>query len=189
MPARDRGWKAKGARETHAKLNPRGVSVSQSKRSRAVKGAVTLPRPRGLPQYRPWEQLPANWLGPKTEWEVWWYLTVHGIGPERRKLRPNIDFFYQRGLKSPGLFLNKPFTRGDFILPGLGRGLRGTVFDPITPFTHPFPWFDIRKRRILLLAGWRVIFMDAPMLDRWPGFVIELALRGIDVSSRGARWP
>ena len=189
MPARDRGWKAKGARITHADLNPRGVSVSQGKRSTALRGAVILPRRVGFPESRPWQKLPPDWLGPKTEYEVYWYLTVRGIGPQERKLREGIDFFYQRGLNAPGLFLGKPFTRGDFILPGLGRAPRGTVFDPITPFTHPSPWFDIRKRRILLLAGWRVIFMESYHLDRWPGFVVELALRGIDISSRGARWP
>lgn len=132
---------------------------------------------------------PPGWLGPVTEWACMWYLTQHGIGPEKRKLREGRDFAYQKGLNAPGLFLRKPFTRGDFILYHLGRAQRGTVLDPITPFTHPMPWFDIRKRRILLLFGWRVIFIEAHHLARDPGFFIEGALQGKDFSSRGAAWP
>lgn len=187
MPARDRGWTIKG-RVTKPSFSPRRVAVSGGQRSRAVRTGYPIPRATQEVD-RPWLHAPPGWFGPVTEWACMWYLTEHGIGPQRRKLREGREFAYQKGLKSPGLFLRKPFTRGDFVLFNLGRGPKGTVLDPITPFTHPDPWFDIRKRRILLLFGWRVIFLEAFMLARDPGFVIEAALRGADYSSRGQGWP
>lgn len=144
-----------------------------------------IPRSRHTPENRPWTTPPPYWTGPVTEWSVYWYLTARGIEPNRRKLRPGQDFFYQRGLTAPGLFLRKPFTRGDFILPGFGRARYGVVLDPVTPFTHQQAWFDLVKRRILALQGWQVVFIDAWRLQIFPRNVIELGLRGIDISFRG----
>lgn len=190
MPSKgrkDRGWQVRGRRATATITQPRRVSVSTaSSPSRTVRGGVAIPRSRSLPQNRPWQQTPQAWFGPLTEWAVYWYLTEHGVGPNRRKLREGVDFFYQRGLRAPGLFAKKPFTRGDFILPGRGGALRGLVLDPITPFTHPVPWFDIRKRRILALQGWRVVYIEDYMLTkRDPTYAMELALAGRDISTRG----
>jgi hypothetical protein len=117
-----------------------------------------------------------------------WYLTRHGVGPQHRKLLEGKDFFYQRGIAAPGLFFRKPFTRGDFILPAYGNAPRGLVLDPISAFTHPTPWFDIRKRRILALQGYRLIFVEDWALNRNPEYVLEYALRGVDLSSLGSRW-
>lgn len=144
-----------------------------------------IPRARHLPENRPWQKVPPYWVGPQTEWAVFWYFTARGIEPNRRKLRLGQDFYYQRGLTAPGLFLNKPFTRGDFVLPGFGRARYGVVLDPVTPFTHKEAWFDLLKRRILALQGWQVVFIDAWRLQIFPGNVIELALRGVDISFRG----
>lgn len=187
MPARDRGWTVRG-RSKRPSFTPRRVAISQAHRSRALRGAVGTGRRYGYPQDRPWTRLPASWLGPATEYAVYWYLTKHGVGPQRRKLREGRDFFYQRGLAAPGLFFRKPFTRGDFILPRYGRAVRGLVIDPISFFTHPSPWFDRRKRRILALAGWRVVFIEDYMLANNPRFVIEAALRGADLSHLGQGW-
>jgi hypothetical protein len=151
-----------------------------------LRGAVPVKRSsREGPQNRPWLTPPASWPGPQTEWACYWYLSVRGIEPGRRKLKLNIDYLYQGGLAAPGLFANKPFTRGDFVIFNYGKGRRGVVLDPITPFTHPTPWLDLRKRAILALQGWQVIFVDAERLTAFPGTVIEQALRGIDESRLG----
>jgi hypothetical protein len=84
-----------------------------------------------------------------------------------------------------GSLLPPPFTRGDFVIFNFGKALRGVVLDPLTPFTHPTPWFDLQKRRILALQGWQVIFIDAGDLQAFPGRAIEAALRGVDLSRRG----
>jgi hypothetical protein len=151
-----------------------------------LRGAITPPRSRSPVENRPWRVPPPTWTGPQTEWACYWYLSIRGIEPNRRKLRVNQDYYYQRGLSAPGLFRYKPFTRGDFVLPGFGRARYGVVLDPLTPFTHQQSWEDLTKRRVLALQGWQVIFIDAWRLDRqFPGYVIELALAGTDISLRG----
>jgi len=150
-----------------------------------LRGAVVLPRSRATPEDKPWRHPPHSWTGPQTEWACYWYLSIHGIEPGRRKLRLGLDYLYQGGLTAPQLFRNKPFTRGDFVIFNFGRALRGVVLDPLTPFTHPTPWFDLEKRRILALQGWQVIFIDAPAVWAYPGPAIEAALRGVDLSRRG----
>lgn len=165
-------------------IQPRQLS-SAGRAGAQFRGAVRVPRSRETPQNRPWLTPPRTWPGPQTEWAVYWYLSRRGVEPNRRKLRLGIDYYYQRGISAPGLFLRKPFTRGDFVIPGWGRARYGVVLDPITPFTHKQVWFDLLKRRILALQGWQVIFIDAPDLRVFPGRVVELARRGVDLSLRG----
>jgi hypothetical protein len=160
-------------------------SVTAGYIPRDLRGAIPVPRSHQSPENRPWRNPPQSWGGPATEWSVYWYLSVHGIEPNGRKLTVGIDYYYQRGLAAPGLFLRKPFTRGDFVLPGYGKLHRGVVLDPVTPFTHKEYWFDLQKRRILAREGWQVIFIDAPDLYVFPGRVVELGLRGVDISQRG----
>jgi hypothetical protein len=151
-----------------------------------VHDAVPLGRRKQIPENKPWQRRPANFPGQYvTEWAVWWVLVIHGIGPQKRKLRPGIDFQYQVGLAAPGMFRNKPFTRGDFVIDKMGKGRRGVVLDPVSILSHPHPWLDIRKRDILARGGWQVIYLDDFMLMRDPVRVVNLALQGIDVSGRG----
>lgn len=174
-----------GRRTTRSTVNTRSFSTTAPTPD-VLRDALKVPRSgRQDPENKPWRNPPASWPGPQTEWACYWYLSVRGIEPGRRKLRLGIDYLYQGGLAAPGLFASKPFTRGDFVIFGYGKGRRGVVLDPVTPFTHPTPWFDLRKRSILALQGWQVIFIDAERLVEYPGRIIELALRGVDESRRG----
>lgn len=129
---------------------------------------------------------PARFRGPETEWACWWFLTaVKGFAPGR-------DFFFQAPLPALGVFV-RGFTRVDFLIPfgpGLKGGMavrggrRGIVWDPITPFTHALPGLDRLKRAVLAKGGYRLVFIDGTALERDPRGVLELALRGIDVSTR-----
>lgn len=134
---------------------------------------------------QPWLQIPRGWSGSNLEWIVWWYLSIYGIDPNRRKLVPNRDFYWQKAQTAPGLFIGQGFTRSDFVLPGWPGAPMGLVFDPLTPFTHPSVRHDLDKRRILLSRGWRLIFMDALPLMSSPRTVIEAGLDGRDLSRRG----
>lgn len=186
MPQRDRFFHLASPRQARAStVNPHRLSAGGAALG-VLRGALAVPHtPRGGVVNEPWRRPPPSWPGPQTEWACYWYLSVRGIEPGRRKLKLGLDYLYQGGLAAPGLFRNKPFTRGDFVIFNFGRALRGVVLDPLTPFTHPTPWFDLQKRRILALQGWQVIFIDAGDLQVFPGRAIEAALRGVDLSRRG----
>jgi len=155
-------------------------------RTRRVAGAPKIPyNQRRDEEDEPWRNPPYGWPGSNLEWAVMWYLTEHGVGPPRRKLRQNIDFFWQRAANAPGLFVNRAFTRADFALPGWPGAKRGLILDPLYPFTHKSIKHDLDKRRALAGQGWRVIFLDGGPLIIRPHGIIELALRGRDVSRRG----
>lgn len=137
----------------------------------------------------PWRSyyLPHPWSGPLTEWVTWWYLV------KRKHMLPGRDFYYQMATPAPGLFINKPFTRNDFVIPCPNQFVRGPgalralVLDPMSPFTHPFAWFDKQKRDTMAMEGILYIYLEQNTLLLSPAYVIEKALRGIDVSSRGGR--
>lgn len=157
------------ARTPHTRVNAPRIPYIRARRERT----------------RPWLRIPHGFPGSNLEWATMWYLSIHGVGPSRRKLILGRDFFWQKAISAPGLFFLRGFTRGDFVLPGYPGARRGIILDPITPFTHKTAWFDLRKRTILFLQGWKVIFLDGVPLLRNPGPLIEYALRGIDLSKRG----
>jgi hypothetical protein len=186
MPARDHGWVGPKRRSTKVTVQRRTQS-SAGRGNAATKGAVHIRyvNRTGILENKPWRVSGPNWGGPVTEWAIYWYLSIHGVKPNDRKLRRNFDYFYQAGVPAPGLFATKPFFRADFVIPGYGKGVRGVVLDPETPFTHPSPKDDRDKRQILATQGFQWIAIDADALRVYPGTVIELALHGIDVSYRG----
>ena len=165
-----------------ANLIKRG-SITRTSR---IEGAPLVPYVRQN-RYRlqPWLRIPKSWPGSNLEWIVWWYLSIYGIDPNRRKLIPNRDFYWQRAQTAPGLFIGQGFTRSDFVLPGWPGAPMGLVFDPITNFTHKSAAFDLRKRQVLCSRGWKVIFFDGLPLMSSPRTVIEAGLDGRDLSRRG----
>lgn len=186
MPQRDRGFTLTNPRTRRkSTVNTRTFSTG-GRAIDTLQGALPVPHVSRIgPENRPWLHVPASWPGPQTEWAVYWYISIRGIDPAKRKLKLGYDYLYQGALAAPGLFNTKPFTRGDFVIFGYGRALRGVVLNPVTPFTHPNPRDDIESRRILALQGWQEIFIDAADLQVFPGRAVELALRGIDISRRG----
>lgn len=155
-------------------------------RTRRVVGAPKIPYgPGRREEEEPWRVPPYGWPGSNLEYAVMWYLTEHGIEPNRRKLRINIDFFWQRAASAPGLFLSRAFTRADFALPGWPGARRGLILDPLYPFTHKSIKHDLDKRRILAGQGWKLIFLDGGPLISRPHGIIEQALDGRDLSNRG----
>jgi hypothetical protein len=155
-------------------------------RARTLPGAPLIPYIRAS-RYsgRPWLRVPIGWPGSNLEWYVWWYLSIYGIEPSRRKLVPGRDFFWQKAQGAPGLFIGRNFTRADFVIPHWPGAPMGIILDPLTSFTHASIWHDLRKRQVLIGMGWRLIFLDGPALTANPRTVIEAALRGVDTSKRG----
>lgn len=155
-------------------------------RTRRLPGAPRIPylRPR-REEAEPWRDVPPGWPGSNLEYAVWWYLTEHGIEPNRRKLKHGIDFFWQRAVNAPGLFVSRAFTRADFALPHWPGSRQGLILDPLYPFTHKSIKHDLDKRREVAKQGWLIVFIDgAPLLAR-PHGIIEAALDGRDLSARG----
>lgn len=165
-------------------VTPRALVPSLPRFSSVAPVVPGAPRQLWAPTrvVQPWMHMPTTWRTSQLEWVVFWYLT------RRRAMRLNRDFFYQMAVNAPGLFVSRLFTRSDFVIPTRGRNAsarRGIILDPVTPFTHPRGWFDARRRSILALFGWRLVFLEGSHLNRDPRWVIELALRGVDVSSKG----
>lgn len=154
---------------------------------RSSGGLLHLPRADKLTQesFTPYRQPPAGWRGPLTEWVVYDDLTF------RRQFREGQDFLYQVAIPAPGLLRSRGFNRADFwILPNGKNGSpggafsRGIVINPVSFFTHPNPSHDRLERAILARAEFLEVFIDeAPLLSD-PHYMVGLALRGIDVSSR-----
>ena len=145
------------------------------------------PRIEGVTQrfLRGLRALPAWFFGPLTEWIVYADLVY------RRKLREGTDFLRQVALAAPGIN-TKGFNRADFFFPPTGAvgwvgGVytRGLVANPITPFTHPSRAKDLFERAALGGVGILVVYIEGRDLETRPHEVIGLALRGVDVSSRG----
>lgn len=109
-----------------------------------------------------------------------------------RKFVQGTDFLYQPALTAPGLN-KKGFARSDFLILPLGKGAaaaalapRGIVINPISAFTHPSRALDVLERTILLGQGFLEIFIADYDLATRAHIVVGLALRGIDVSTRGS---
>lgn len=159
--------------------------LARYRSSASLKGAPGIGRRNTIKPYQPYPNAPAWWQGPVTEWIVYWYLTYI------KRWQKDKDFYYQAPLFAPYLFSSRDFTRVDFLIDlgsnsaagAIGR-YRALAFDPITPFTHPDPAFDRRRRDELEAAGYLLIFLESTMLEINPRDVIEKALRGQDVSSR-----
>jgi hypothetical protein len=166
-----------------AKLRRPGIT-----RTRRIEGAPKIPYiDTDRMEAKPWLKIPQGFRGSNLEWATMWYLTVYGIDPNRRKLRQGIDFYWQRALPAPGLFLSRNFTRADFVFMGRGRLGKGLVLDPLFAFTHKSLKHDLDKRRILGEQGFDLIFMDGAPLLASPQRVIEAGLRSQDISIRGSR--
>lgn len=183
MPVKNRGFTRTNSGRGPTALSP-GRAGGTSNR---VAGAPVVPRAQSgpSPQSDPYNNPPPGWFGPVTEWAVYYDLTV------RRKFVRFVDFDYQAALPAPGLN-RKGFERSDFwIFPwgkgGAGASLapRGIVINPFAAYTHKVRAVDIIERGILLNNGFLEIFIDARDLATRAHVVVGLALRGIDVSSRG----
>jgi hypothetical protein len=128
----------------------------------------------------------AAWFfGPLTEWILYVDLVY------KRTFAEGIDFLRQVALTAPGIN-TKGFNRADFVILPTGKGggqggvyHRGTVINPISAFTHPSRGKDLMERATLGQAGWLVIYVEDYDLERRPHEVVGLALRGVDVSTRG----
>lgn len=153
---------------------------------RTLPGAPLLPRRLVLEKYQPYPN-PPNWfLGPIGEWILYWYFT------EKKHWLEGKDFYYQAPVFAPFLFSSRDFTRVDFLVDlgptsaaGQIANYQALALDPITPFTHPDPAFDKRRRAELDAAGYLLIFLETSALEGNPTVIIEAALRGRDLSSRG----
>ncbi len=185
MPFRDRGYSRTNSRQGIKHPSLRNPDVLDER----VAGAPKTPRHHGTAKdYQRIPDPPPDWFGPRTEWIVFYVLTrlkgfVMGWGR---------DFLYQSAVPAPGLFTGKQFERADFlILPGgkggdaaYGFSPKGILINPISSFTHPSAAKDRIERAILAGQGYREIFITDIDLNARPVQVIDLALRGIDVSGR-----
>jgi len=183
VPYRNRGFTRTNTSRGPATISP-GRANDTSNR---VPGAPVIPRTKSgpSPQSDPYQNPPPSWFGPVSEWAVWYDLVVI------RKLQPGVDFAYQAALPAAGLNM-KGFNRADYwVFPwgkaGAGGATypQGIVINPITPFTHPSRAKDILERIILGRNGFLEIFIEGRDLATRAHIVVGLALRGIDVSSRG----
>lgn len=190
MPFRNKGFTRTNTRQKEAPEVSPGRNRGTSNR---VAGAPVIPRAKGgpSPQSDPYRNPPPSWFGPVTEWAVYYDLTVV------RKFRERVDFLYQPAITAPGLN-KKGFNRADFLILPLGKGAaaaalapRGIIINPISAFTHPSRALDVIERQILLGQGFLEIFIADYDLATRAHVVVGLALRGIDVSTRGSgqfRW-
>lgn len=152
---------------------------------RTLPGAPLIGQRAKVTRYQPYPNPPPWFMGPTGEWVVFWYFT------SRKHWQEGKEFYYQSALFAPFLFSSRDFTRVDFLV-DFGpqsaaapiANYRGLALDPITPFTHPDPAFDKRRRAELSDAGYLLIFLETSMLEGNPPDVIEKALRGLDISSR-----
>lgn len=176
---RNRGYSAPRARRL---VNP---VTSRYRSSANLTGAPLIGRRQTVKRVQPFPNPPRWWQGPRTEWIVYWYLT------KVKRWQEDKDFYYQAPVFAPFLFSSRDFTRVDFLIDfgpaseagQIGR-YRALGLDPITPFTHPDPAFDRRRRDELEEAGYLLVFIEGSMLETNPRDVLEQALRGRDVSTR-----
>lgn len=152
---------------------------------RTLAGAPGIGRRRGPSTSQPYPNPPRWWMAPIGEWIVYWYLS------QVKKWEQNRDFYYQAPVYAPFLFSSRDFTRVDFLVDFGPNSRAGQIahytalcLDPITPFTHPDPAFDKRRRAELDEAGYLLVFLEDHMLKQRPREILEAALRGQDFSSR-----
>lgn len=153
---------------------------------RTLPGAPLIGRRQGVKRALLYPNPPLTWSASLGEWVVFWYLRYI------KKYELNVDFYYQAPVFAPFLFSSRDFTRVDFLIDfGIGSkaapvgDYKALCLDPITPFTHPDPELDKEKRNELALAGYLLIFLETDQLLTDPKRVIEAALSGNDLSSRG----
>lgn len=146
---------------------------------------VGLGRRRTVRPFQPYPNPPTWWLASLGEWVVYWYFT------QVKRFVEGKDFYYQAPVFAPFLFSSRDFTRVDFLVDfgpdskaGQVGDYKALAIDPITAFTHPDAAFDKRRRVELDEAGYLLVFLETTDLTTRPREVLELALRGIDVSSR-----
>jgi hypothetical protein len=161
---------------------PRPPGGSTLSRPGGYKGAVAIPRAKLTQEsFRPYPPMPDSWTGPLSEWICWDYFV------RVRKFRHLKDFFYQR--RVPYLFNVTGRYRADFIFPqsptsrvSIPGGYRALSIDPRNSFTH-----SVDKDRLLKaeLGSIKIllIFVDTAQIESNPRYVLDLALRGVDVSA------
>lgn len=177
---RNRGFENKRGRRF---INPNPTRIYGG--GRTLAGAPLLGRRQQLKRMTPYAPMPSWWGASLGEWIVWDYLT------RIKRYQEGRDFYYQAPVYAPFLFSSRDFTRIDFLIDfgpssqaaPIG-GYRALALDPITPFTHPDPAFDKRRRAELEQAGYLLVFLETDHLTTRPRDVIEAALRGRDESSR-----
>ncbi len=153
-------------------------------RGRALPGAPPVP-PAAVRRIHIYPNVPSDWLYSEGEWIVHWYLT------ERRRFEEGKDFYHQSRIFAPYLFSNRNFTQADFIVDlgprsklGPIGNFKALVLDPFADFTHNYD-FDMQRKRDLDLQRYRLVFLDIFDLENRTEEVIERALGGEDLSSRG----
>lgn len=146
------------------------------------------PRIEGITQrfLQPYPDKPPDFSGPDTEW-----ILVDDL-VRRRKFVEGIDFVRQIALTAPGIN-TKGFNRADVFYPPIGKagGLggvyrRGMVHNPISFWTHKSRAKDVFERAALASVGIAVIYIQDTDLYTRPHEIVGLALRGIDLTDRGA---
>lgn len=168
-----------------------------------LKGTPTAPRSFRFTREEvdPGKTPPPWWVHSDLEWIVYRYLTeekgyvVYGAhqDPKGPKSAVGADVLYQVPIPAPGYKLNNKF-RGDFwVLPTGKNGpspypyVKGIVLDPVNPWTHRDTNEDRFRAAILGAGGYLLIWLDGTALYAEAKRVIDLALRGVDVSSIGRR--
>lgn len=169
------------------------------------------PRPTRAPRpvaftaeaLRGYDPQPPEWSGSDLEWICWNFLTKKGCKifgrqnvPGRTFYLSEADVVYQGAIPTPGLNVDKPFFRSDFILlpggraPGAGPAYpRGIVWDPRNDFTHRNAGLDRLRRAYLAKAGYLLVWIDGNVLLQNPKPVLTAAWFGSSNSAldRGER--
>lgn len=170
---------------------PRLPTLAGTRRPSGGRGPLPVrpKREQGVTEIslKPYPDPPPGFRGPLTEWVCYWWLGTF------KRFRKDKDWYYQVALPALGVFASRDFTRVDFVLPvgadhpaSATGEYRAVCWDPITPFTHPDPSMDRLKRAALAVNGYQLIWIDGATLEASPFDVLEKALRGVDISSRGA---
>lgn len=153
----------------------------------AVAGAPTIQRPRTPSHTYIFPAPPPDWLASIGEWVVFWYLMYVKRWPL------NETWYYNGRVFLPYFYTSQDFTQSDFIVDlgplsaaGMLAGYTAMVLDPITPFTHPDPQHDKDRRDALGGEGYLLVFLEEHDLLFQTRRVLEAALRGQDLSTRGA---
>jgi len=184
------GWLGRGPRTTRVKgFTRRGIGrgATTPRLPRAeLPGLTGVPRAKTPTHTYVWPPPPQTWLASIGEWITFWYLMYI------KRWEFNRTWYYNGRVFLPFYFASRDWTQADFIVdlgPGSQAGMlapyRAIVLDPITPFTHPDPQRDRDRRTALDEEGYLLIFLEEWALMFQTRRVLEDALRGRDVSTRG----
>jgi hypothetical protein len=166
---------------------------------RRAPGAPTSPRSyRGTEAERRPEQVPPRWwVHSDLEWITFdyfrrvkhWKILGAPNDPDAPSSYVGADVLFQVPIPAPTYGLKGVF-RGDFWVLSTGRNgspgfpyRKGIVLDPVTTFTHRDTSQDRLRRNLLAQGEFLLIFIDGTDLYNRPRDVIELALKGRDVST------